>query len=126
MPRYVILRHEVPSGSARPSHWDFMLEHGDALRTWAIELPPDAAEPQPALLLPDHRAAYLTYEGPVSGNRGDVTRWDEGTFTMPSEAASDLAGDHVEIELIGLRLRGRVTLSQRAAATFDYRYRPGG
>lgn len=122
MPRYVILRHEVPSGSARPSHWDFMLEHGDVLRTWAIELSPDAAEPQPALLLPDHRAAYLTYEGPVSGNRGEVARWDEGTFTT----ASDLTSEFVEAELIGLRLHGRVTLSQRASERFDYRYRPGG
>lgn len=122
MPRYVILRHEVPVGSARPSHWDFMLEHGDVLRTWAIEQWPDAVESQPAILLPDHRAAYLTYEGPVSGNRGEVARWDEGTFTT----ASDLTSESVEAVLTGRRLRGRVTLIQLAAATFDYRYRPDG
>ncbi len=28
----------------------------------------------------DHRLHYLTYEGPVSGNRGNVTQWDVGTF----------------------------------------------
>lgn len=120
MPRYVILRHEVPAGSARPSHWDFMLEHGDVLRTWALERSPDAAEPQSALSLPDHRAAYLTYEGPVSGRRGEVARWDEGTFTT----TIDLAGDQVDAQLIGRRLRGRVTLVRRESQTFDYRYRP--
>lgn len=127
MPRYVILRHETPLGSPRPSHWDFMLEQGDVLRTWAIELSPDEAAPQPALLLPDHRAAYLTYEGPVSNNRGEVSRWDEGTFA----ALSDVAGDHLELELNGRRMRGRVSLIKRVETAtndepiFDFRYRAG-
>ena len=29
MPRFVILRHEVPEPFPRPSHWDFMLEAGE-------------------------------------------------------------------------------------------------
>ena len=30
----------------------------------------------------DHRKAYLDYEGPVSGGRGDVTRVDRGTVEI--------------------------------------------
>lgn len=130
MPRYVILRHDVPAGGKRPSHWDFMLEHGEVLRTWALERSPDAAESQPALSLPDHRAAYLAYEGPVSGNRGEVIRWDEGTFSTPD----DLAGDRIECRLSGRRLRGSVVLMLSPApsmvreasmreSTYDYCYR---
>lgn len=29
--------------------------------------------------LPDHRAIYLDYEGPISGNRGEVRRVEAGT-----------------------------------------------
>jgi hypothetical protein len=32
--------------------------------------------------LPDHRLIYLDYEGPISGDRGSVTRWDGGTFEV--------------------------------------------
>lgn len=127
MPRYVILRHTLPAESTRPSHWDFMLEFGDVLRTWALEQSPDGAEPQPAQLLPDHRAAYLTYEGPVSGNRGEVARWDEGTFTT----ADDLAGERIEVALSGRRLNGRVVLTKQSSSssgaegTFEFRYLAG-
>ena len=41
--------------------------------------------------LPDHRALYLTYEGPVSGNRGSVRRELSGacevTLDGPDRAA---------------------------------------
>ena len=76
MLRFVILEHDHPV-----LHWDLMLEAGDVLRTWRLAEPPTgqtfaiAAES-----LPDHRLAYLEYEGPVSGNRGSVKRWDHGVF----------------------------------------------
>lgn len=109
MPRYVILRHELPPTAGRPSHWDFMLEEEGALRTWAVEKSPDGEEPQTALQLADHRLAYLTYEGEVSGGRGRVTRWDEGSYDWLHRAA-----DTVCVSLKGKRLRGEVRLQQSA------------
>lgn len=133
MPRYVILRHTLPAESGRHSHWDFMLEFGTseagaALRTWAIEQDPTSQQSQPAQLLADHRIAYLTYEGPISGGRGDVVRWDEGTFEVvgPQECR-DVAADQIEITVTGRRLQGTVELRRRPdaatdAPNFDYRY----
>ena len=40
MPRYVILRHEMPADSPRPAHWDLMLETGTVLATWALDALP--------------------------------------------------------------------------------------
>lgn len=117
--RYVILRHETPPGSPRGSHWDVMLEvdADGPLRTWAIEAMPDSPTAQAALALPDHRREYLTYEGPVAGNRGTVTRWDEGTYER-------LAGDAaVTIRVTGKRLRGTIELT--AGPTPQYGYQPG-
>ncbi|MBI3467645.1 MAG: hypothetical protein HY000_31945 [Planctomycetes bacterium] len=99
MPRYVVLHHVAPAGSERADHWDLMLEFGGSLRTWALPLPPEAGQTQIVDALPDHRLAYLEYEGPISGNRGRVTRWDAGLFDMVSASDSQL-----EIRLRGERL----------------------
>jgi hypothetical protein len=95
MPRFVILDHDWPH-----RHWDFMLEAGGVLRTWRLAAPPEpgcaiAAEP-----LADHRLAYLEYEGPLTGDRGRVVRWDRGEFTWLRD------GDGIEVELRGERTRG--------------------
>lgn len=73
MSQFVILRHTLPEGSERTSHFDLMLELDGALLTWAIDSLPSAAS-QTAMELPPHRIDYLTYEGPVSNNRGEVSR----------------------------------------------------
>lgn len=106
MPRYVILRHELPPDAQRPSHWDLMLECGPALRTWAINLEPGCVESDAQALGP-HRLDYLGYEGPVGGNRGSVSRWDQGDYEVRHEDDRRLV-----IILSGQRLRGEMTLSQ--------------
>ena len=76
MPRFVVLEHDHPV-----LHWDLMLEAGEVLRTWRLaQAPNDEASAIVAEPLLDHRRAYLDYEGPVSGNRGSVKRWDAGEF----------------------------------------------
>ena len=109
MPRFVVLFHECPLDRPRPSHWDFMLEAGSALRTWALSRAPDELTEQIADELPDHRTAYLDYEGPVSGDRGQVTRWDAGEFHW--QVAEP---EKVVVELEGKRLRGIATLARDA------------
>lgn len=115
MPRYVVLEHAHPRGR----HWDFMLEMGGALATWTLTEPPDTSGPIPAEALPDHRLAYLDYEGPVSGDRGSVARWDQGTFEIERQSAAELV-----VSLHGKRLLGRAMLERSgddaARWTFSY------
>jgi hypothetical protein len=76
MPRFVVLRHDAPRGL----HFDLMLERERVLATWALPEPPEAGRELDADALPDHRMAFLEYEGTLSGGRGSVTRWDRGEF----------------------------------------------
>ena len=100
MPLFVLLEHDHPV-----LHWDFMLERGPVLRTWRLDrIPGDAAEIS-AEPLPDHRVAYLDYEGPVSGDRGSVQRVDRGDFELVREE-----GDLIEVTLHGRRLRGKAVI----------------
>jgi hypothetical protein len=100
MPRFVVLTHDHPT-----LHWDLMLEQGDSLRTWRLAQSPDADGSVAAESLPDHRLAYLTYEGPVSGGRGTVEQWDRGTYELLAST-----GDGLVIRLAGQRLAGAATL----------------
>lgn len=70
--RYVVLHHFcVPE-----PHFDFMIESkpGGPLFTWRCFYVPTEIAVTTAVRLPNHRAIYLDYEGPVSGGRGRVTR----------------------------------------------------
>jgi hypothetical protein len=82
MPRFVILHHQLPEDAGRASHWDLMFECGDALHTWALAREPEPGGAGEAAELAAHRLAYLDYEGPVSGGRGSVVRWDAGLYEL--------------------------------------------
>ena len=102
MARFVILTHDWPS-----PHWDFLVEAGGVLRAWRLfaEPCPDvdiAAEPTA-----DHRLFYLDYEGPVSGERGSVSRWDSGSCNWLADEAN-----RVEIVLVGVRLTGKAVIER--------------
>jgi hypothetical protein len=107
MPRFAILRHETPPGSPRPLHWDFLLEDAGTLLTWALAESPTAGHPIAADALANHRTAYLDYEGPVSGNRGAVTRWDAGTFQWRHRSDREIA-----VLLKGGVLKGEAILTR--------------
>jgi hypothetical protein len=111
MPRYVILEHDHPV-----RHWDFMLEAGEKLRTWRLAEPPApdrAVAAEPSF---DHRSHYLDYEGPVSGGRGRVVRWDAGTFTWQADEP-----ERLEIQVHGSRLCGVAVLEQTADGQWSLR-----
>jgi hypothetical protein len=107
MPRYVILTHDHPV-----LHWDLMLDNGDALRTWRLSRPPDAVEEIVAEPLADHRRAYLDYQGPVSGGRGEVRRWDAGDFVLLEEK-----GDRLKLRFDGTKLKGVATVTRPVGDT---------
>jgi hypothetical protein len=116
MPRYVILRHELPPESGRALHWDLMLEWQGALRTWALANEPLSMPEMAAEQLPDHRLAYLDYEGPVSGDRGSVMRWDAGEYSLGESDAARFV-----VTLCGARLNGVMTLEQETGAGHSWR-----
>ncbi len=103
MPHYVILQHETAGGR----HFDFMLEMGGVLKTWSLAQPPVEGVEINAKALSDHRPAYLDYEGPISGDRGSVTRWDRGAYEIEFQSESDLI-----VQLKGEKLAGKATLVQ--------------
>lgn len=117
MARYVILYHECPAGSLRASHWDLMIEGPAALRTWGLSQVPAIRGPVPCQALPDHRKMYLDYEGPLSAERGRVTRWDHGVYRMKSERE-----DFIALSVRGARLAGTIALTRRDAAGTCWQY----
>lgn len=114
MLRFVVLTHDYPDW-----HWDFMLESEGALRTWRLDQDPSLTIPIQATPLSDHRLSYLDYEGPVSGQRGEVRRWDQGQYEMLSEADGDLA-----VVVHGTRLWGRARLTVAENNSTWFRFSP--
>lgn len=135
MPRFVLLYHDCPPNYERPSHWDFMLESGDVLRTWALaQLPDDwrvaharthAAFPNcPALAdntevaaqqLSDHRRDYLEFEGELTNNRGRVIRVAQGSYEMAAESASKW-----QVLLSGTTIDGPLQLERNGAGEIHW------
>jgi hypothetical protein len=112
-PRFVVLEHDHPF-----LHWDLMLEAGEALRTWRLAVPPGPGTQVEATPLGEHRRLYLDYEGPVSGDRGRVARWDHGTFTWEGQGEG-----LVVVRLNGVQLRGLLRL-WRAGESWRAAYEP--
>ena len=103
MPRFVVLEHDWPT-----RHWDFLLEAGSVLNAWRLLAKPEAGADIPAEKNADHRLLYLDYEGPVSGDRGTVKRWDTGTFEWIATAP-------IQVRLLGGRMRGIVSIRSSTA-----------
>jgi hypothetical protein len=109
MPRFAILEHDYPI-----LHWDLLLESGPVLRTWRLGAPPEPGKRIDAAPSFDHRLVYLDYEGPISGGRGQVKRWDVGTFTWEEEAPERIA-----IRLEGRRFEGLAILERDASSAWS-------
>lgn len=83
--RFAVLWHSFPQ-----PHWDWMFEKDGELATFRSA--PNCLEvlrggiTQVWTQLPGHRKHYLDYEGPVSGNRGEVKRIMGGTCRWLEEA----------------------------------------
>jgi len=80
--RYVVLHHtgvEVP-------HFDVMFETApdSLLATYRVSQWP-IEQMSPAQNLGDHRRIYLTYEGPIAGDRGHVRRVASGACNVVRE-----------------------------------------
>ena len=103
--RYVLQHHATPDGQA---HHDLMLERGGALKTWRLSAPEKIQEGAEGLAesLRDHRIAYLDYEGPVGGGRGEVRIADRGEYETEG-----WTGAEAVVRIRGGLLNGRFRLS---------------
>ena len=101
--RYVVLHH---TGIDEP-HFDLMLEliPGSELSTWRLPHWPPLAGDQ-FTPLPKHRRDYLEYEGPVSGDRGQVKRIAAGTCTLVEQSEKKLIVALKNIGQLALPLLG--------------------
>ena len=108
--RFVIQRHQLPDGV----HWDLMIEAGDVLWTWQLGRPPQALgrDPVPAVRIADHRKVYLTYEGPISGDRGTVRIAERGTCRL-----LEITETLLRLEVQGRVLAGRFELRRTDPAS---------
>ncbi len=102
MPRFVILTHDWPH-----LHWDFLAEADGVLWAWRLLAEPIVGADVPAELNSPHRFFYLDYEGPVSGGRGSVTRWDAGTCDWLADEP-----DRAELDLCGRKVVGRARIER--------------
>jgi hypothetical protein len=103
--RFTILAHDHPV-----PHWDLLLELDEQgpLATWRMLDDPGHGSLWRAESLPAHRRVYLDYEGPVSGDRGTVVRWDCGEYE--SEAGAEVMRQGGVISCEGTLWSGRIEL----------------
>jgi bifunctional non-homologous end joining protein LigD len=107
---FVVQKH-----AARRLHWDFRLELGGTLRSWAVPKGPsyDPADKRMAVEVEDHPIEYADFEGTIpAGNygAGAVIVWDKGTWRPIGDPVEGLEQGKLVFELSGYKLRGEWTL----------------
>jgi hypothetical protein len=91
--RFVILEHTGSATYKPGQHWDLLLEGTEGLRTWQVPCDWREMPRQIVQELPLHRAEYLEYEGPLTGDRGIVRRIARGSYHVLKESTTCLKYD---------------------------------
>ena len=107
---FVVHKH-----AARRLHYDFRLEHGGVLLSWAIPKGPslDPREKRLAVRVEDHPLDYGGFEGnlPVGEyGAGPVLIWDRGVWEPDEDPAAGLRAGKLAFRLHGEKLRGGFAL----------------
>jgi DNA ligase D-like protein (predicted 3'-phosphoesterase) len=107
VPRFVVQQHD-----ATTLHFDFRIESGGMLRSWAVPKGPslDPAVKRLAMEVEDHSLAAGEFEGVHEGSArgtGAVIVWDEGEEELVTEEPG-----HVVVRLRGEKLRGGFALTR--------------
>jgi bifunctional non-homologous end joining protein LigD len=91
-------------------HFDFRLQVGDVLKSWAVPKGPsyDPQVKRLAVEVEDHPVSYASFEGDIEHGygKGHVDRFDAGVWTTTGDAEAQLQKGHLRFELFGQRLKG--------------------
>jgi bifunctional non-homologous end joining protein LigD len=101
----------VQKHAARRLHYDFRLELGGVLRSWAVPMGPslNPADKRLAVEVEDHPVEYADFEGVIpAGNygAGEVIVWDKGLWMPVEDPDETLPRGKLTFELRGYKLRG--------------------
>lgn len=101
--RFVIQKH-----AASHLHFDFRLEMGGTLKSWAVPkgLPYEKGVKRSAFQVEDHPIAYREFEGTIPAGQyggGTVMVWDLGTYEI---LGGDYGRGDLKLRLHGKKLKG--------------------
>lgn len=107
---FVVQKH-----AARRLHYDFRLELGGTLKSWAVPKGPslNPATRSLAVHVEDHPLEYADFEGIIPQGEyggGTVMVWDHGTWEPEGDAEQQYRAGKLTFELHGEKLRGEWTL----------------
>ena len=111
-PIFVVQKHQAHRAGL---HWDFRLEHGGVLWSWAVRKGPslDPADKRIAAHVEDHPLDYADFEGTIPDGQygaGAVELWDRGTWQPLDDPDEGMRKGELRFVLDGKRLHGRFTL----------------
>jgi DNA ligase D-like protein (predicted 3'-phosphoesterase) len=115
-PAFVIQKHD-----ASTLHYDFRLEVGGVMRSWAVPKGPstDPRDKRLAMEVEDHPMSWNEFEGVIASGygKGTVIVWDRGTYRNLNDVPMDeaLARGHASFWLEGEKLRGGWSLRRTHA-----------
>jgi DNA ligase D-like protein (predicted 3'-phosphoesterase) len=116
-PVFVIQKHD-----ASRLHYDFRIQVGDVLKSWAVPKGPSTDPREKRLAVPteDHPMEYADFEGVIPEGEyggGTVMVWDTGTYVNLKEKNGkevpmdeSFKSGHITIRLDGKKLRGGYSL----------------
>jgi DNA ligase D-like protein (predicted 3'-phosphoesterase) len=116
VPRFVVQQH-----AARTLHYDFRLQVGRVMKSWAVPkgLSTDPDDKRLAVEVEDHSLGYADFEGRIGGGygKGRVIVWDRGTWRAITKGSVKraLADGHLSFWLDGEKLCGGWTLQRTHA-----------
>jgi len=92
-------------------HYDFRLQVGDALKSWAVPKGPsyNPSVKRMAVEVEDHPIDYAAFEGEIPKGEyggGHVAQFDHGVWATEGDPEEQLVMGHLRFELFGTKLRG--------------------